>query len=332
MSGVRVRAYADDDREAIVELRRAVAAVDRTDDGLVVAEPPPDSLFSGHTQHEDIFVVRHDGGRILATAQLQAEIGPQQSFVWAFPVVHPEWRGPRIEKLLIDRLRERASERRRAIRSEVVHFYVHCGAHQEKRIALYESSGLRFMRHRPHMIYHPLERVAPPQAPPGITLRPCLRGLDDESAIRTLIEAFADDWEYVPVTGDGWSRSLDAPQWREDLNLVAAVWGGSSRPLPLCGQRRAFAVAEPQRRIRGHALRAAIVSARGNGRSASSHRPPSPPQTWYDLRHPGHRRRQPYAGCPSIRTYRFPGDLALGGLRHEAGIGTGRPIAVAHSP
>lgn len=221
MSGVRVRAYADDDREAIVELRRAVAAVDRTDDGLVVAEPPPDSLFSGPTQHEDIFVVRHDGGRILATAQLQAEIGPQQSFVWAFPVVHPEWRGPRIEKLLIDRLRERASERRRAIRSEVVHFYVHCGAHQEKRIALYESSGLRFMRHRPHMIYHPLERVAPPQAPPGITLRPCLRGLDDESAIRTLIEAFADDWEYVPVTGDGWSRWLDAPQWREDLNLVA---------------------------------------------------------------------------------------------------------------
>ncbi len=222
MSGVRVRAYADDDREAIVELRRAVATLDRADHGLVVAEPPPDSLFSGSTQHEDTFVVRNDGGRILATAQLQAEIGPQQSFVWAFPVVHPEWRGTRIEKLLIDRLWERASERRRAIRSEVVHLYVHCGAHQEKRIALYESSVLRFMRYRPHMIYRPLEKLDRPEAPPGLTLRPCLRGLDDESAIRTLNEAFADDWEFVPVTEDGWSLCLDSPQWREDLNLVAA--------------------------------------------------------------------------------------------------------------
>lgn len=217
-----VRPYNDQDAGAIAELRKAVAAVDRTDDGLVGAEPPPDHLFTGRTQHEDTFVVGNDGGRILATAQLQAEIGPQQSFIWAFPVVHPEWRGTGIEKLLVDRLWERASERRREIRSEAVHFFVHCGAHHEERITLYGSSGLRFMRFRPHMIYHPLEKLARPEAPPGITLRPYLRGLDDESGTRTLNEAFADDWEFVPVTEKGWSLWLDAPQWREDLNVVAA--------------------------------------------------------------------------------------------------------------
>ncbi len=221
MSGVEVRAYSDDDREAVVELRRAVASVDRTDDGLVVAEPPPDPLFSGPTQHEAAFVVHNDEDRILATAQLQAEIGPQQSFIRAFPVVHPEWRSTRIERLLVDRLRERASERRTAMRSEAVHFYVHCGAHQKETTNLYESTGLRFMRSRPHMVYHPLETLARPEAPTGITLRPYLTGLDDQSAIDTLNQAFADDWEFVPVTEEGWSRWLDAPQWREDLNLVA---------------------------------------------------------------------------------------------------------------
>jgi mycothiol synthase len=221
VSGIRVRAYADDDREAIFDLRQAVATVDRTDDGLTIAEPPPEVFLSGSTQHEDTFVVHNERGRILAVAQLQAEIGPQQGFAWAYPIVHPEYHGTRVEKLLIDRLWERASEHRRAVNCGVVQFYVHCGAHQADRIALYESCGLRFMRLHPHMIYHPLEKLARPAAPPGITVRPYLRGIDDRSAVDAVNEAFADDWESTPVTSDKWSIWLDAPQWRQDLNLVA---------------------------------------------------------------------------------------------------------------
>jgi mycothiol synthase len=218
---ITIRNRRDDDLKGIESLRKVVCSVDRTDDGLLVAEPPPDPLFSGRAQHEDAFVVHNDGGRILATAQLQAEIGPQQSLIWAFPVVHPQWRGTRVEKLLLDRLWDRAGENRRALASESVWFYVHCGAHQADRIALYESSGLRLVRLRPHMIYQPLEQVDHLEAPPGITLRPYLRGQDDASAVDTLNEAFADDWEFVPVTQSAWSLSLDAPQWRDDLNLVA---------------------------------------------------------------------------------------------------------------
>jgi mycothiol synthase len=222
MLRVMVRGLDNHDQEAIAELRSATARADVTDDGLIVVEPPPDALFSGPTPYDDTVVVRDDGGRILATAQLQAEIGPQQSFIWSFPTVHPEARGTSIERLLLEHLWQRASERLSEIPSELVYFYVHCGAHQGERMALYEDFGLRLMRSRPHMVYHPLEDLTRPQVPPGTELRPYSRGADDESAVDTLDQAFADDPEYVPLTKDGWLLWLDAPQWRADLSLVAA--------------------------------------------------------------------------------------------------------------
>jgi mycothiol synthase len=221
MTEATVRSYLDDDAQPILELKRLAASADLADDGLAVSEPPPNPLFSAATPQEDTLVV-HDEGQILATAQLQGEIGPQQSFIWAFPTVHPTWQGTRIEGLLLEHLWARASERRSQIRSETVYFYALCGAQQGERIALYEELGLRLMRYCPHMAYHPLDNLAGPEAPPGMMLRPYSRGPDDESAVRTLNEAFADDREYVPLAMDGWKRWLDSPQWRVDLNLVAA--------------------------------------------------------------------------------------------------------------
>ena len=219
---ISVQGLGSDDQKAIVELRRATARADVTDEGLIVVEPPPDAMFSGPTPYDDTVVVHDDRGRILATAQLQAEIGPQRSFIWSFPVVHPEARGTSIEQLLLEHLWQRASARLSEIPSASVHFFVHCGAHQGERIALYEDFGLRLKRSRPHMVYHPLQNVARPQVPPGIELRPYTRGVDDDSAVETLDQAFADDPEYVPLTKDAWLRWLDAAQWRSDLSLVAA--------------------------------------------------------------------------------------------------------------
>jgi mycothiol synthase len=222
MPRVSVQRSNEDNEEAIAELRRAAARVDVTDDGLVVLEPPPDGLFSGPTPFDDTLMVHDDEGRILATAQLQAEIGPQQSFIWSYPVVHPEVRGTRIERFLLEHLWQRASAHLPEIPSEAVYFNVHCGAHQEERIALYEDFGLRLTRSRPHMVYHPLKTLARPQVPPGIELRAHSREADDDSAVETLDQAFADDPEYVPLTKEQWLRWLDAPQRRTDLSLVAA--------------------------------------------------------------------------------------------------------------
>jgi mycothiol synthase len=222
MPRVTVQRCNKDDGEAIAELRRAAARVDATDDGLVVLEPPSDGLFSGPTPYDDTLIVHDDEGRILATAQLQGEIGHQQSFIWSYPVVHPEVRGTRIERLLLEYLWQRASARLAEIPSQAVYFNVHCGAHQEERIALYEDFGLRLKRSRPHMVYHSLNNIAQPQVPPGIQLRGYSRGADDDSAVETLDQAFAADPEYVPLTKDQWLRWLDAPQWRTDLSLVAA--------------------------------------------------------------------------------------------------------------
>jgi mycothiol synthase len=218
---VAIRNYRDDDIEAVAELRKAVAAVDRTKDGMVATEPPADPVCTTAEPHRDIYVVEDDRGQILCTAQLQVMAGPERGFVWAFPTVHPDWRGTAAERLLLERLWGRACELRRTMRSAVVYFYVHCAPWEQERVALYLSFGLRALRARPHMIFEPLDGLARPASPPGIEVRPYARGADDGSAVRTLNEAFADDWEYTPVAEKEWSTWLDSPRWRTDLNLVA---------------------------------------------------------------------------------------------------------------
>ena len=200
----------------------ATARVDVTDDGQIVVEPPPDSLFTSSSPQQDTLVVHDCEGRLLATARLQVDSGPEQSFIWSFPVVHPEARGTSIERLWLERLWQRASERRAEIPSESVYLHVHCGAHQGERIALYESLGLQLKCSSPHMAYYPLEDLPRPHAPPGIEFRPYSPGTDDESAVDTLNQAFADDPRYVPMTRDQWLSWLNAPEWRADLSLVAA--------------------------------------------------------------------------------------------------------------
>jgi mycothiol synthase len=158
----------------------------------------------------------------LGMAHLQTITGPERGLVWTFPIVHPDWRGTDAERLLLERLWGRAGELRRTMHSPEAYFYLHCAPWEEKRTALYESFGLRALRDRPHMLYKPLNDLAGPHVPPGIEVRTYAGGADDASAIQTLNEAFADDWENSPVTSVEWSTWLDSPHWRADLNLMAA--------------------------------------------------------------------------------------------------------------
>ena len=228
-----VRAYRDEDLEAIAELRKAAAAFDQTTHGIVIVEPPADPACTTTMPHRDTYVVVDKAGRIFALAQLQVMTGPQRGFIWAFPVVHHERRGTIAERLLLERLADRAGDLGRQARSKQVYFYVHCALHHNERVTLYESLGLRALRERPHMIYQPLASVPLPAIPPGIQVRPYIRGRDEAAAIRTLNEAFADDWEYTPVTREHWVAWLDSPRWSVGLNLVAAD-GDEAVGLCLC--------------------------------------------------------------------------------------------------
>jgi mycothiol synthase len=222
MVPVRVRTYRDDDLEAITGLRKAAAAIDRTADGLAIVEPPADPACTAAELHRDTYVVVDDAGHIFGLAQLQVMTGPQKGFIWAFPVVHPQQRGSIAERLLLEFLWDRARQLGHQARSKQVYFYVHCAPHQTERIALCQSLGLRALRDRPHMIYEPLTSVPTPAIPPGIELRPYAKGHDARSAVRTLNEAFADDWEYTPVALHHWSAWMESPRWSVGLNLVAA--------------------------------------------------------------------------------------------------------------
>jgi len=198
---VSVRTYRDDDLEAIAELRKAAAAFDQMTDGIVIVEPPADPACTTTEPHRDAYVVVDKAGHIFGLAQLQVMTGPQRGFISAFPVVHPERRGTIAERLLLERLWDRACELGRQARSKQAHFYVHCASHQRERITLYESLGLRALRDRPHMIYEPLASLPFPAIPPAIEVRTYAKGRDDTAALRTLNEAFAEDW------APPWARS-----------------------------------------------------------------------------------------------------------------------------
>jgi len=297
---VSVRTYLDDDLEAIAELRKAAAAFDQTADGIVIVEPPADPACTTTEPHRDTYVVVDKAGRIFGLAQLQVMTGPQKGFIWAFPVVHPERRGTIAERLLLERLWERAGELGRQARSKQAHFYVHCASHQRERITLYESLGLRALRHRPHMIYEALASLPLPAIPPAIEVRTYAKGRDDTAALRTLNEAFAEDWEYTPVTREDWPAWLDSPEWRADLNLVAAD-GDQVVGLCLClinGQR-----IEWMGRRDGYVDTLCVRPShqhRGVGAALLTRPPSSPAHSRHGLRHSGHGRRQSHSGSPHL--------------------------------
>lgn len=226
-------------------------------------------------QPDYALVVQDDEGRILATLQPEPEIGPEQSFIWCFPAVHPEARGTGIERLLLQRLWQQASEWLPEIPSESVYLYVHCGAHQGQRAALCESFGLQLKRSRPHMAYYPLENLARPQAPPGIELRPYSRGTDDESAVDTLNQAFADNPDSVGLTRGGVAPLAGCARLARGPQSGGCRRRPGGRPLPVPDQRRSNQVDGPQRRLRRHNVRAAVTSAEGRRGSTSSHWPSS---------------------------------------------------------
>ena len=218
---VAIRSYRDGDLEAIVDLINKADALDHLDeatDALALRELLHRPDFD---PYNDAFVVLDEDQSMVDHARLDLKNAPRQSRFYAHTVVHPDWRDEAIEELLLEQLWSTAQERRRTLGSKPVQFRTYCVAHQGKRISLFESFGLRPVRYDLHMVFHPLDNLRMPRFDAGIQVRPYARGRDDDSALETMNESFADVMDFAKATLEELRHWIESSAFREALSPVA---------------------------------------------------------------------------------------------------------------
>ncbi len=215
-----IRNYREGDLEAIVEVMNLASAADGLDLGTSLTELRERFARPGFHAEDNVFVAEDEAGRVVASAHLELAVSPERAIFHTFSSVHPDWRDRGIGRLLLERLWKRAQERRHEAQSERVYFYAYCATHQAQRIALYESFGLRPVRYSLYMVCRSLENLAQPQVPSGVEIRPYIQGRDDESALEAMNEAFAEDWEFVPLTRERWDQMISSSVFPEGLSVV----------------------------------------------------------------------------------------------------------------
>jgi mycothiol synthase len=230
---IAIRNYEDRDLEAIVKLINAADTVDQLDEGISLSEFHELLHRPDFDPYHDAVVALSEDRRLVGHSRLDLIAAPQQSRFYVHSVVHPDWRDQGVERLMLGQLWDRAEQRRRALGSKPVQFRTYCAASQEKRIALFEDLALRPVRYDLHMIYHPLDNLADPRVPPGTRVRPFARGLDNEAALETVNEAFADVMDHAPVTPEEFDHWIESPSFQTSLSPVA-LEGQSMLGLCLC--------------------------------------------------------------------------------------------------
>jgi len=216
-----IRNYEDRDLEAIVELINAADAVDQLDQGTNVSEFREVLHHPDSDPYHDAVVALSEDRRLVGHSRLNLVAAPLQSRLYVHSVVHPDWRDQGVERAMLEQLWHRAEERRRTLGSRTVQFRTYCAAFQDKRVALFEELGLQPVRYDLHMVYRPLDNLAEPRIPPGIDVRPFARGLDNEAALGTVNEAFADVMDHAPVTLEEFDHWIESPSFQANLSPVA---------------------------------------------------------------------------------------------------------------
>lgn len=203
-----IRNYREEDLQSIADLMAAAEVVDQLGQGKSAAELRERFAIPGLDPHGDLFVVEAPDQRIVGFAELMLDEGREQSLFYAGIKIHPDWRHLDLEEPLLERLWERATERRSKLTSERILFIAYCPAHHHRVTAIFERFGLSVMRYSPNLIYQPLENLPEPGFPSEVEARRYQWGPDDASAMETYNEAFAEDPEYVPVTQEEWQHWL----------------------------------------------------------------------------------------------------------------------------
>jgi mycothiol synthase len=218
---ITIRNYRDGDLEDIVNLINGADAVDRLHLGTTVEDLRVRFHSPRSDPRQDVLVAHDRNERILAYAWLELKSAPRQNRFYVHTTVHPHWREKGVERLLLTQLWQEAQVRRHTLGSKPVQFRTYCAAHQQERIALFKTLGLRPVRYSPHMVCHPLDNLPEPHVPPGIQVRPYVRGRDDRSALEALNEAFGDVMDYEPATLEELRHWMASSSFREELSSVA---------------------------------------------------------------------------------------------------------------
>lgn len=216
-----IRHYREPDLEALVRLINEADALDQSDRDTSVEELREKFGLPDYHPDENVIVAQDEKGGIVGYGSLYLEKGEAESIFRTGGVVHPHWRRQGIGRRLLERLWERAQERRGETKSEKVFFDGAARSSEWGRIGVFEGFERRVVRHFITMIYQPLDPIARPRFPPGIVVRDWMKGEDDEAVLEVVNEAFADHWGFVPLPRENWLYWIGSPRFRRELTLLA---------------------------------------------------------------------------------------------------------------
>jgi len=213
------------DLPAIVALIAACEAVDKLDRGTSIEEMRVALAAPGGDPARDLSLWEDDDGQLLGLGRLiltpdNADI---EGRFWFH--IHPAARGAALDGRIIAWGEGRAREAGRE-RSQVARLLTFARADKAARIATLGAHGFERVRYF-YTMARPLTSALPaPRVPVGFVVRP-LRGMEEAADYVALEnEAFREHWNYHEETVDDLARTLSAPTYRSDLDLVCVAADG----------------------------------------------------------------------------------------------------------
>jgi mycothiol synthase len=178
--------------------------------------------WDGLDMERDAWLVEVDG-RIAGVAHL---LHRKRGRFIGDGYVHPELRGRGVGNVVLGLLEERTLEQQESwpegerIVLEAAHL-----VGDDRAPALFRCRGFERVRSFFRMVVDVTEEQPEPGWPEGVELRLLDPGRDGPILYDAELEAFADEWEYVPLGYEEWrERVFERPRF--DPALVPVVWAG----------------------------------------------------------------------------------------------------------
>ncbi len=226
MLSVSIRPYAgESDLEAIAYLINTCQSVDRLNDGTTISELQQEFNEPSLDKARDIRLWFDANGQLIGFAQLWISEPAEVIDGSLLFRVHPDARGGDLEAAAIAwgevRMREVS-----AIPGAPVKLRSSAHAEDGDRISLLTSSGFKPDRYFCRLARSLSEPIPEPQFPQGFTLIQFPGEQDSEAWVEMYNQSFIDHWNHHDLTVKKFKYDLAKPDYRNDLDLIAAADDG----------------------------------------------------------------------------------------------------------